>query len=256
MQSPLSPGAVDDVNARLEGAHPLEILRWAFDESGLERIAIASAFQAEGTVVIHLATILRPDVPILFLETGFQFAETLAFKEQLIERLNLNVVDLVGRYTVEQQAARFGERLYERDPERCCGINKVEPMFHALRGLDAWITAFRRDSSPTRVDAPIVDRYELEPDRLMVKINPMATWTREQVWRYLADERLPHNPLYDLGYTSIGCAPCTRMRFRGEPERAGRWAGLSKWECGIHAREGGRPIDLGAAAEAAPAVTR
>jgi phosphoadenosine phosphosulfate reductase len=253
MHSPLSPGAVAELNARFEGADPLEILRWAFDESGLERIAIASAFQAEGTVVIHLATRLRPDVPILFLETGFQFAETLAFKEQMIERLGLNVVDLVGEFTVEQQAARFGDRLYERDPERCCGINKVEPMFHALRELDAWITAFRRDSSPTRAAAPIVDRYELEPGRLMVKINPMAAWTRERVWRYLADERLPHNPLYDLGYTSIGCAPCTRMRFRGEPERAGRWAGLSKWECGIHARESGRPVDLSAAAEPARA---
>ena len=231
MHSPLSPGAVAELNARFEEADALEILRWAFDESGLERIAIASAFQAEGTVVIHLATRLRPDVPILFLETGFQFAETLAFKEQMIERLRLNVVDLVGEYTVEQQAA----------------------MFHALRDLDAWITAFRRDSSPTRAAAPIVDRYELEPGRLMVKINPMATWTRERVWRYLADERLPHNPLYDLGYTSIGCAPCTRMRFRGEPERAGRWAGLSKWECGIHARESGRPVDLSAAAEPAPA---
>jgi phosphoadenosine phosphosulfate reductase len=257
MQTVLSPGAIDDLNTRFERAHPLEILRWAFDESGLDRIAIASAFQAEGTVVIHMATMLRPDVPVLFLETGFQFAETLAFKEHLIDQLRLNVVDLVGEFTVERQAARFGERLYERDPERCCGINKVEPMFHALRELDAWITAFRRDSSPTRANAPIVDQYELEPDGLMVKINPMATWSREQVWGYLDEERLPHNPLYDLGYSSIGCAPCTRMRFRGEPERAGRWAGLSKWECGIHAQEAARPVDLGETAEGgAGSITR
>jgi phosphoadenosine phosphosulfate reductase len=110
-------------------------------------------------------------------------------------------------------------------------------MFEALRGLDAWITAFRRDSSPTRAGAPIVDRYELEPGRFIVKVNPMANWTRGDSWAYLKEHALPHNPLYDLGYASIGCAPCTRTRFVGEPERAGRWAGLSKWECGIHQRE-------------------
>jgi phosphoadenosine phosphosulfate reductase len=111
-------------------------------------------------------------------------------------------------------------------------------MLHALRELDAWITAYRRDSSPTRAGAPIIDRYDLEPGRSMMKINPMAGWTRRQVWRYLKDQRLPHNPLYDLGYSSIGCAPCTRMRFEGEAERAGRWAGLAKWECGIQSKEG------------------
>jgi len=110
-------------------------------------------------------------------------------------------------------------------------------MFDALQKLDAWVTAFRRNSSPTRAKAPILDRYELEPGRRMLKINPVANWTRRDTWAYLRENDLPHNPLYDLGYASIGCAPCTRMRFEGEPERAGRWAGLSKWECGIHQRE-------------------
>ncbi|MEX2275721.1 MAG: phosphoadenylyl-sulfate reductase [Actinomycetota bacterium] len=236
MQTQLSPGDVATLNARFETAHPSEILRWALEGSGLERIAIASAFQADGTVAMHLATAIRPDVPILFLETGFQFAETLAFKEQMVQRLGLNVIDLVGRHTVEQQEREHGPRLYERDPEHCCEMNKVRPMFEALRGLDAWITAFRRDSSPTRANAPILDLYDLEPGRPMLKINPMATWTRRDVWQYLKEYDLPHNPLYDLGYTSIGCAPCTRMRNPGEPERAGRWAGKSKWECGIHDR--------------------
>jgi phosphoadenosine phosphosulfate reductase len=228
---------VEALNERFETADPSEVLRWALEDSGLERVAIASAFQAEGTVVIHLATRIRSDVPILFLETGFQFAETLAFKQRLTELLGLNVVDLVGEYSNERQEAEFGPRLYERDPELCCEINKVRPMFEALRGLDAWITSVRRDSSPTRADTPIVDRYELEPGREILKVNPMATWTRPQVWRYLKDHDLPHNPLYDLGYASIGCAPCTRLRFAGEPERAGRWAGIAKWECGIHVNE-------------------
>ncbi|MEX0989056.1 MAG: phosphoadenylyl-sulfate reductase [Actinomycetota bacterium] len=234
----LSPTTVGELNQRFESAHPSEILRWALEDSGLEPIAIASAFQADGTVAMHLATSIRPDVPILFLETGFQFAETLAFKEQLVARLDLNVVDLVGEHTVEEQERAHGARLYERNPERCCEMNKVRPMFEALRGLAAWVTAYRRDSSPTRADAPILDLYDLEPGRPILKINPMAAWTRRDVWDYLKEYDLPHNPLYDLGYASIGCAPCTRMRLPGEPERAGRWAGKSKWECGIQLTPG------------------
>lgn len=237
MQTLLPTDELVAMNIAFEEAHPREILEWALERSGLERIAVASAFQAEGTVVMHLATQMRPDIPILFLETGYQFAETLAFKEQLADRLSLNVVDLVGEYTVARQAATFGPRLFERDPDRCCDMNKVRPMFEALRGLDAWITAFRRESSPTRSDAPFVQQYELEPDRWIVKVNPMAAWSRQQVWAYLKEHDLPHNPLYDLGYSSIGCAPCTRMRFPDEPERAGRWAGLSKWECGIQTQD-------------------
>ena len=237
MQTLLSTSELEALNARFETQHPSEILRWVLEDRALDRVAIASAFQAEGTVVMHLATTIRPDVPILFLETGFQFAETLAFKERLTEELKLNVVDVVGEYTVDEQAAAFGERLYERDPERCCDLNKVRPMFEALRGLDAWVTAVRRDSSPTRATTPIVDQYELEPGRQIMKVNPMANWSRQQVWAYLKEHNLPHNPLYDLGYASIGCAPCTRLRFPGEPERAGRWAGIAKWECGIHVQE-------------------
>jgi phosphoadenosine phosphosulfate reductase len=232
------------LNLAFDDAHPREILAWALERSGLERVALASAFQAEGTIVMHLATQLRPDIPVLFLETGFQFAETLAFKEQLAEHLGLNVVDLYGDLTVAEQAEAYGPRLYERSPEACCDLNKVQPMLAALRDLDAWITAFRRDSSPTRANAPFVEQYELEPGRWIVKVNPMAGWTHDQVWTYLDEHGLPHNPLYDLGYSSIGCAPCTRMRFEDEPERAGRWAGKAKWECGIHAREAARTNDL------------
>jgi len=228
------------LNIAFEDAHPREILTWVLEGSGLRKIAIASAFQAEGTAIMHMASTIRPEVPVLFLETGFQFAETLAFKEQLTERLGLNVVDLYGELTVAQQAERHGDRLYERNPELCCELNKVRPMFEALRGLDGWVTAFRRDSSPTRANAPFVEQYELEPGHMIVKVNPVAAWSRRETWDYLAEHDLPHNPLYDLGYASIGCAPCTRLRFSGEPERAGRWAGLSKWECGIHEQESAR----------------
>jgi phosphoadenosine phosphosulfate reductase len=245
---PLEDALVLALNERFEQAVPQDILRWAFEKSGLDRIAVASSFQAEGTCVIDMATDIRPDLPILFLETGFHFAETLAFKEQLTERLGLNVIDLVGDFTVERQASEFGERLFERDPAMCCKLNKVVPFTRALHHFDAWVTALRRDSSATRAATPILEQYELEPDRWMVKVNPIANWDRSEVWRYLRDRDLPHNPLYDLGYASIGCAPCTRMLFAGETERAGRWDGSQKVECGIHKSEADRQAALAAPA--------
>lgn len=236
MPPPLSPSLVERLNERFESEHPREILRWALLDSGLERMAVASSFQTEGTCVIDMAIKLVADVPILFLETGFHFAETLAFKQQLTERLGLNVLDLVGEHTVESQAETYGDRLYERDPDTCCRLNKVEPFSGALHGLDGWVTALRRDSSPSRATTPIVEQYELETERWMVKINPVANWTRRDVWTYLAENDLPRNPLYDLGYAQVGCAPCTRIVFAGEGERAGRWDGSQKVECGIHVK--------------------
>src|SRR6266704_4407219 len=237
MQTLLSEPMVRELNARFETSHPTDILRWALLDSRLPRVAIASAFQAEGTAIIHMAAGIRPDIPVLFLETGFHFAETLAFKERLAELLGLNVVDLTGDRTVEGQAAEFGPRLYERDPKMCCELNKVIPFALALRSYDAWMTSMRRDSAWTRKHTLIVSQTELEPGKTLVKINPVANWTRQDAWAYLKEHDLPHNPLYDLGYASIGCAPCTRMVFAGQDERAGRWSGLLKTECGIHVRE-------------------
>jgi phosphoadenosine phosphosulfate reductase len=231
----LAEERIGELNQRFEALDPMDILRWALIDSGLERVSLASAFQAEGTAVMHMAVQLKPDVPVLFLDTGFHFPETLRFKKELTERLGLNVVDLRGEFfTPEEQARAFGDRLYERDPDRCCEINKVIPLTRALSRLDAWITSIRRDSSPTRASAPIVDQYELKPGKFLVKVNPVAHWTRVQVREYLREHRLSHNPLYEQGYAQIGCWPCTRVQLPGEPERAGRWAGLAKWECGIH----------------------
>lgn len=237
MKTLLPNDLVAELNERFEHEPPQEILRWALQDSGLQRVALASAFQAEGTCVIHMAARIRPDIPVLFLETGFHFAETLAFKQRLTEQLSLNVVDLVGDHTEDSQARAFGPRLYERDPSQCCELNKVIPFNRALRDLDGWITSMRRDSAWTRSDTPIVDQYEHEPGLNLVKVNPIANWSRQQVWSYMKEHDLPHNPLYDLGYASIGCAPCTRMLFPGEDERAGRWSGRMKTECGIHIGE-------------------
>jgi len=235
---------VRKTNARFEDATPQEIIRWALQDSGLDDVAVASSFQMEDTVVMEMAVRARADVPILFLETGFHFAETLAFKDRLTQRLGLNVVDLVGDYTVEAQNAAFGDKLWERDPTRCCELNKVIPLNRALRQLDGWVTGMRRDSAPTRANAPIVDQYELEPGKTLVKFNPLANWTRRDVVAYLKEHDLPRLPLYELGYAQIGCAPCTRMVFPGEDERAGRWAGADKVECGIHTMETAREAAL------------
>ena len=244
MQLVLPPELVDELNTRFETQAPEEIVRWALQDMRIEPTAVASAFQAEGTCVIHMAVQVRPEIPILFLETGFHFAETLAFKRHLAELLDLNVVDLVGDYSVETQNADFGERLYERDPTKCCELNKVIPFTRALHGYQAWMTGLRRDSAPTRAGTPIVEQYEMEPGKTLVKVNPVANWTRKDAWAYLKEHDLPHNPLYDLGYAQIGCAPCTRLSFAGENERESRWDGSQKVECGIHSREsaGERPV--------------
>ena len=235
MQELLPSGIVRDANERFEQADPRDIVRWAIDEAGLDRVAVASAFQAEGTCVIHMATRIRPDIPILFLETGFHFLETLGFKDAMRDRFGLNVVELRGEHTPESQAAEHGDRLYERDPNLCCDINKVRPFTQALHEQDLWMTGLRRDSSPSRAATPIVEQYELEPGKTLVKVNPVANWSRRDTWGYLKEHDLPHHPLYDLGYAQIGCAPCTRLAFPGEDERESRWDGSQKVECGIHA---------------------
>jgi phosphoadenosine phosphosulfate reductase len=237
VQELLPSATIDEANERFERAAPMDVVRWALEESELERVALASAFQAEGTCVMHMATRILPDIPILFLETGFHFRETLEFRDELRDRLGLNVVELRGEHTPESQARELGDRLYERDPNRCCDINKVRPFTAALHERDVWMTGLRRDSSPSRANTPIVEQYELEPGKTLVKVNPVANWSRKDVWAYLKDNDLPHHPLYDLGYAQIGCAPCTRLQFPGEDERESRWDGSQKVECGIHATE-------------------
>jgi phosphoadenosine phosphosulfate reductase len=234
VQTLLNPDHVVELNARFERSPAPDIVRWAVEESGLGKVALASSFQDEAVALAHMAVQVRPDVPVIFLETGFHFAETLAFKERLTEQLGLNVWELTGDETVESQAEKYGPRLYESDPNLCCRLNKVEPLNAALRTLDAWLTGLRRDSAPSRAETPILDQYELEAGKTLLKVSPLANWTKRDVARYLSEHQLPRHPLYRLGFASIGCAPCTRALFPGEDERAGRWPGAEKVECGIH----------------------
>jgi len=237
---PLTDEHVAALNERFETEGPEAALEWALRDAGLERVAMASAFQADGVCVMHMASRIRPGLPVLFLDTGFHFPETLAFKDELARLLDVRIVELRGDHTPESQAAEFGDRLFERDPALCCHLNKVVPFSRALHGFDLWVTALRRDSAPTRAATAIVEQYDLEPGHPMLKVNPIAPWTRRDVWTYLRKHDLPRHPLYARGYAQIGCAPCTRPVLAGEHERAGRWDGAVKVECGIHEHAHGR----------------
>lgn len=199
------------------------------------RLAIGTSFGKDGLVLLDHLQRMGASLPVLFLETGYHFPETLAFRDALVARWGLQVVNIRAPQTVEEQDREFGERLYARDPDLCCARRKVEPLRKELLGYEAWITGVRRDQHAGRASVPLVEWQELDPGvRGVFKINPLASWSRERVEEYLVQRELPRHALWDQGYASIGCAPCTRKLRPGEGERAGRWSGTGKIECGIH----------------------
>ena len=221
-----------DVGETAESWTVERVLAWAFDCFG-GRIAVASAFGPEGMVLIDLATRLRPDVRIFTLDTGLFFPETYALIEEVERRYNLTVERVRPALSVEDQAARYGASLWQHDPDRCCQMRKVEPLRRKLSTLEAWITAIRRDQTQERADAR---KVEWDARFGLVKVNPLCDWTSDMVWEQIRANDIPYNALHDRGYPSIGCAPCTRPVQIGDGERAGRWAGLTKTECGLHNR--------------------
>jgi phosphoadenosine phosphosulfate reductase len=172
-----------------------------------------------------------PGVDVLFLDTGYHFAETYGTRAQVAHELDVTVVDVLPTRTVAQQDAEFGPRLYERDPASCCRMRKVEPLRAALGGYEAWVTGIRRDEGPTRADTPLVT---FDEQFGLVKVNPLAAWTFDEVVDHAVEHRVPVNLLLSDGYPSIGCEPCTQRVAPGEDPRAGRWAGFAKTECGLH----------------------
>jgi phosphoadenosine phosphosulfate reductase len=232
---------VEHAAARLEEAGAAEILEWAV--RNVPRFAVSSSFGADSAVLLHLVARVESAVPVLFLETGFHFPETLRFRRELVARLGLtDVRDLRPALTVGQQAREHGGGLYVRDADACCQIRKVEPLNAALREFDGWASGVRRDQTPERADTPVVQTVVRE-GRELVKVSPLARWTAADVDEYLAAHDLPRHPLADAGYPSIGCAPCTRPVAAGEDARAGRWAGSAKTECGIHIELPGEAAD-------------
>jgi phosphoadenosine phosphosulfate reductase len=193
---------------------------------------VTSSFQTECVALVHLLVMQRPDIPVLFLDTGYHFAETYVYRDQISAKLKLNLVNLQAAQTVAQQESQFG-LLYETDPGRCCGFRKVDPLFTAVGGYDVWFTGLRRDQSPTRANLKFSDEFQLPSGKKLLKVSPLADWSTQDVWDYLKLHELPVLPLYDRGYTSIGCEPCTSLPFDPDNPRSGRWSG-QKLECGIH----------------------
>lgn len=225
-----SPGASYEVIAPQD---PATVLKWAATE--FDRLAVATSFQGSGLVILHLLREVRPDVPIFFLDTGFHFDETLAFRDRIASEWGLVVTTLQGRHpSAEDQAKEYGPELYRRDPNLCCHINKVEPLQRALEDHDAWISGIRRDQSPLRTGTPVLEAQVLPSGREILKVHPLAQWTKADVQAYLEEHDIPTHPLLERGYASIGCWPCTRVVRAGEDERVGRWDGFTKTECGIH----------------------
>ena len=206
-----------------------DVLRWAYEEFG-DRLCLTCSWQKQSSVLVHMVSELGLDLPIVELDTHLFFRETYETRERLVARYGLTLIR-PEVMTVAEQHAREGPNLWENDPDRCCHIRKVEPLVKALQPYDAWISGIRRDQSPSRAETPKIEwseRYEV------FKIHPLADWDEKRVWAYINVNEIPSNPLHDAGYRSIGCIPCTRPTAPDEEERAGRWAGSDKLECGIH----------------------
>jgi phosphoadenosine phosphosulfate reductase len=217
------------VNAELERKSAREALEWAF-ESFHPSLYIACSFQKTSSVVIDIATKIAPDARFFYLDTDVLFPETYETRDRLADHYGIEF-ERYHNITIAEQARRYGDELWKRDPDSCCGIRKVEPMREALSTVDAWVSGIRREDSQHRASAP---KFGWDRRFGLWKLNPIADWTQEQVWSYINDNRVPYNPLHDRNYPSIGCTHCTKPVAPGEDPRAGRWAGASKTECGIN----------------------
>jgi phosphoadenosine phosphosulfate reductase len=212
----------------LADADPVEILRWAADTFG-DRFAVASSM-GDG-LMADLASRARAGIDVVFLDTGYHFAETIGTRDAVAAVYDVQVRTVLPVLTVQEQDRAFGPRLHERDPDACCRMRKVEPMSRGLAPYLAWASGIRRDETESRRDIEVV---EYDARRRKVKVNPLAAWTREQVDAYVVEHGIVVNPLTFDGYASIGCAPCTHRVAPGQDPRSGRWAGLGKTECGLH----------------------
>lgn len=232
VRMPQSTAAGPDLPAlsrRFEDVPPQEILRWTVATYAPDAVLTCS-FQHEGVALAHMLQEIDPATRIVFINTGYHFPETLAYRDLLVERYGWNLVEVGPALPRPELEATLGAELYRRDPDRCCEINKVEPLRRAIADVRAWVNGRRRDQASTRRSLPILELLGSG----LVKVNPLARWSSKDTYYYLKQHGLPFHPLFEQGYTSIGCAPCTRPVLAGEDERAGRWAGRDKVECGIH----------------------
>ena len=232
----ISAESLDDLarqSASLESAEPHEIIRFAVERYG-NKLTMATAFGPEGCAIIHWLASIAPQTYIFNLDTGYQFQETLQLRDTIANRYGVNVVLEQPETTVAEYERIHGGPLYRTDSNRCCGDRKIAVIGRVLTRFDAWMSGIRRDQSVDRAAAAIVG---WDTKFGVVKISPLANWTKAKVWDLIIRENSPYNPLHDQGYVSIGCFPCTRAITTDDDERAGRWSGTAKTECGLHVRE-------------------
>jgi phosphoadenosine phosphosulfate reductase len=220
---------LDAVNRELADATPEAILAWTWRHFR-PKVILTCSFQHDGVVLAHMLRDIAPEVPVVFINTGFHFSETLAYCEEIRRRFGISVVELEPIMPRAQFATEHGLDLHARHPDLCCHINKVEPLKRYLPGVRAWINGRRRDQAGTRQSLRVVEGFQND----LYKVNPLASWTSRETFYYMDRHGIPTHPLFDQGYASIGCAPCTRPVVPGESERDGRWAGSTKVECGLH----------------------
>ena len=224
---------VDQLALQLENLTPEKALEAVLVANPSKRVCITSSFQAEDMIVTALVKKRIPDVPVLFLDTGYHFAQTYEYRDQMTREWSLNLVNVLPGQTVAEQESAFGI-LYQSEPTRCCQLRKVEPLMRALEPFDVWFTGLRREQSPTRKNLRKLELHRLPTGRSLWKVSLLADWNWEQVWQYATTNTIPHLPQYDQGYLSIGCQPCTTLPLDPNNPRSGRWGG-TKLECGIHA---------------------
>ena len=236
-----NPAEVAALSQEFESASANEILRWAFEQFGCSA-AIGTSFQGAGLVAIHHAVSAGLPLPVFTIDTGLLFPETLELKARLEAYFGIVIESLVPERTVEEQAQDIAPELWLSSPDLCCTLRKVEPLQKKLNQLDAWVVGLRREQSAGRAQIQILELYEFDRlrEKNILKVNPLARWSRDEVWDYIRHHGIPYNPLMDRGFRSIGCFPCTRVVLSGQDDRAGRWTGFDKSECGIHTFLGDR----------------
>jgi phosphoadenosine phosphosulfate reductase len=219
------------LNEDFEASGPSAVLEWINATFSLGEVVMATGFGAEGVVLIDMLARINKRFPIFYLDTELLFPETYRLRHELEERYGIRFIQQLSPLPPTEQARLYGDKLWERKPDQCCNLRKVEPLRAALKDRTGWITAIRREQSPSRAKAQIL---EWDAKFGLYKFNPLAAWKKDEVWDYIALHDVPYNPLYDRGYASIGCLHCTTPVAPGEDERAGRWRGFQKTECGLH----------------------
>ena len=228
---PVKAGQVlDELNQSLGAGSPDEILQWGFDCFG-KKMVIGTGFGLSGMVILDRIQKLNVPVTVFYLDTEQLFPETYQLKEKIRERFQVTIEAVHPELSLNEQAEKFGDKLWNRDPDKCCYLRKVSPLENFLADKKAWVTGVRRSQADTRKQTEII---EWDPENQVVKINPLAEWSEDEVWSYIEKQNLPYNPLHDRGYPTIGCVPCTEPADTGNDRRSGRWKNLDKPECGIH----------------------